>query len=140
MGVRAGEISSPLDLGFPAAMRARRSSTRSSATTPHSPSERRAPAGRVTRAPGSSRQTDGFVSNGHPSLGFWNQDLEAVTCGPQKGRCPDGTGRYNGTQMACAMGPWNNMAGATQQSDCHYCGAGKFSAQAAQAAESACKS
>ena len=55
------------------------------------------------------QDADGFVSNGHPSLGFWNQDLEAVTCGPQKGRCPDGTGRYNGTQMACAMGPWNNM-------------------------------
>lgn len=52
---------------------------------------------------------DGFVSNGHPSYGTWNQDIEHVTCGPGNGLCPNGTGGYTGAQMPCAMGPWSNM-------------------------------
>jgi hypothetical protein len=50
-----------------------------------------------------------FTSNGHPSFGTWNQDIEQVTCGPAPGICPNGTGGYRGAQMPCAMGPWSNM-------------------------------
>ena len=52
-----------------------------------------------------------YVSNGHPGLARWSTDMEHVNFGAGSvPHVPANMGNYKGAQMACAMGPWNNMA------------------------------
>jgi len=63
-----------------------------------------------------------YVSQGHPAYARWGTDLEHVEFGSGalvgdrvKGGSPGG---YKGAQMACAMGPWNNMGQVSTATSC----------------------